>query len=255
MENCGTVKTPMEMHGNSANCESKPINGEKPYRELIGSLMYACMATRPDICSAVNYFSQYQSNPLEVHWKGLKRILRYIQGTLDLSLCFDNLAGYADADFANNFDRKSVTGYVVEVFGNVISWCTWKQRTVALSTTEAEFVALDTASTEILWVKQLLSNLGLPIKDPIPVYEDNQSCIHSLKSWDQRRMKHIDVKYNFVRDLQEEENFPSTVHFNSQSKGRHYDQTVSYGIIQKTPQQSWNEIDDSLGSEPAPVNL
>jgi len=211
MENCAPVKTPMLLHGTSL-IESKPINGEKPYRELIGSLMYACMATRPDICAAVNYFSQYQSNPLEEHWKGLKRILRYIQGTLDLSLCYTNqskspLAGYADADFANGSDRKSVTGFVIDVFGNLVSWCTRKQRTVALSTTEVEFVSLATASAEVLWVKMLLGNLGLPLKDPIPVYEDNQSCIHSSKSWDQRRMKHIDVKYNFVRDLQEEKIF------------------------------------------------
>jgi len=170
------------------------------------------MATRPDICSAVNYFSQFQSEPTEEHWKGLKRILRYLQGTLDLGLMISKrseipLTGYADADYANNYDRKSVTGFVVEVFGNTVSWCTRKQRTVALSTTEAEFVALATASTEILWLKQLLLDLKVEMNGPIPVFEDNQSCIHALKTWDQRRMKHIDVKYNFIRDLQQENIF------------------------------------------------
>jgi len=101
------------------------------YRELIGSLMYACMATRPNICAAVNHFTQFQTNPTVDHWKGLKRVLRYVQGTLDLSLCFERksdcpLSVYADADFANGSDRKSILGYVVEVFGNSVSWCTRK---------------------------------------------------------------------------------------------------------------------------------
>jgi len=73
---------------------------------------------------------------------------------------------------------------------------------VALSTTEAEYVSLATASAEILWTKQLLADLKINCLGSIPVHEDNQSCIHSLKTWDQKRLKHIDVKYNFVRDLQ-----------------------------------------------------
>jgi len=211
MDNCASVNTPITSRAFQES-QSPSINGQKPYRELIGSLMYACIATRPDICVAVNYFSQFQVDPTEEHWKGLKRILRYLQGTLDLGISYRNpsekpLVGYADADYANNYDRKSVTGFVIEVFGNTVSWCTRKQKTVALSTTEAEFVALATASTEILWLKQLLSELRISITDPIPVFEDNQSCIHALKTWDQKRMKHIDVKYNFIRDLQREHIF------------------------------------------------
>ena len=167
------------------------------------------MATRPDICAAVNHFSQYQANPAEEHWKGLKRILRYIQGTLDLGIRFDYqshtpLVGYADADFANNYDRKSVSGYLLEVFGNVVSWCTRKQRTVALSTTEAEFVALATACSELLWIRQFLLELTVKINGSITVFEDNQSCIYALATWDQKRLKHIDIKCNFVKDLQKE---------------------------------------------------
>ena len=211
MENCAPVKTPMVL-GLTHDEKSASTNGDKPYRELIGSLMYACMATRPDICAAVNHFSQFQTNPTMDHWKGLKRVLRYVEGTLDLSLCFERksdcpLSGYADADFANGSDRKSISGYVVEVFGNSVSWCTRKQRSVALSTTEAEYVSLATASAEILWTKQLLADLKINCLGSIPVHEDNQSCIHSLKTWDQKRLKHIDVKYNFVRDLQQRKIF------------------------------------------------
>ena len=77
MENCAPVKTPVVSQV-FQECQSSNLNDSKPYRALIGSFMYACMATRPDICAAVNHFSQYQANPAEEHWKGLKRILRYI---------------------------------------------------------------------------------------------------------------------------------------------------------------------------------
>jgi len=78
---------------------------------------------------------------------------------------------------------------------------------VALSITEAEYVSLATASADVLWTKQLLADLKINCLGSIPIYEDNQSCIHSLKTWNQKRLKHIDVKYNFVRDLQQKKIF------------------------------------------------
>jgi hypothetical protein len=82
-----------------------------------------------------------------------------------------------------------------------VCWVTKKQSTVALSSTEAEYVALASASTELIWLKRLLEDFGVEFNEPIVVYEDNQSCIHLLKKWEHRRLKHVDVKYNFVRDL------------------------------------------------------
>lgn len=214
METCSTVKIPLLLwnskskNNNPRLDDSESVLGLEPYRELIGSLMYACMATRPDLCVAVNYYSQFQSNPTRLHWRGLKRILRYIQGTLDYQLCFSShskvtLVGYADADFANNFDRKSVSGAIVELFGDAVIWCTRKQITVALSSTEAEFVSLATTTAEVLWAKQLVTEMGIVISSPIIMYEDNQSTIKCLDSWTTKRLKHIDVKYNFVKDLQQ----------------------------------------------------
>lgn len=207
MENCAPVKTPLVLNPPyEVDTSKRCIIGEKPYRELIGSLMYACMATRPDLCTAVNFHSQFQKNATEEQWKGLKRILRYVQGTLELGICLnyksnEPIVCYADADFANNFDRKSISGYVIEVFGSVVLWGTRKQRCVALSTTEAEYIALATATTEVLWLRQLFSEINISLPGPISIYEDNQSCIRALESWDQKRMKHIDIKYNFIRDL------------------------------------------------------
>jgi len=105
MENCAPVKTHVVSQVFQKGYSSS-LNDSKPYRALIGSLMYACMARRPDICAAVNHLSQYQGNPTEEHWKGLKRVLRYIQGISDLGIRFDYrvdkpLVGYAEADFAN----------------------------------------------------------------------------------------------------------------------------------------------------------
>ena len=175
MDTSKPVKTPLEVN---PCLDSSGTPTTEPYKELIGSLMYACMATRPDICAAVNLFSQFQSNATDVHFKGLKRILRYIQGTKDLSLWFKGnsyhpLVLYVDADYANEPGRKSISGFVIEMFGDPVLWGTRKQKSVALSSTEAD----------------------------IPVYEDNQACIHALKSWDVKRLKHIDIKYNFVKDL------------------------------------------------------
>lgn len=108
---------------------------------------------------------------------------------------------YADADWTSDKDRKSTTGYLLQVYGATVCWVTKKQPTIALSSTEAEYVALAGAAAEVLWLKGLLGDFGINCDDPIVTYEDNQSCIHLLSKWEHRRLKHIDVKYNFIRDL------------------------------------------------------
>lgn len=169
--------------------------------------MYAMLTTRPDISASVNFCSRYQSYATEDQWNALKRILRYIQDTKELGLHFPKeeksvpLIGYADADWAGNADRKSVSGFLFKVLGSTVSWTTKKQSSVALSSTEAEYVALATAATELIWLKGLLGELGIDCPEPITVFEDNQACIHLLQRWQHSRLKHIDVKYNFVREL------------------------------------------------------
>jgi hypothetical protein len=200
------VNTPLEPKPDVAICDQPSIVTTRPYRSAIGSLMYACMSTRHDFCAAVNLYSQFQSYATEKHWTGIKRILRYIQGTVSWGLWYKGnsnvpLALYVDADFANEPGRKSISGFLIEMFGDLVVWGTRKQSTVALSSTEAEFVALATAVSELLWIRQLLNELGVSVDSPIPVFEDNQSCIHALKNWDVKRLKHVDVKYNFAKDL------------------------------------------------------
>ncbi|KAF2902636.1 hypothetical protein ILUMI_03551 [Ignelater luminosus] len=104
-------------------------------------------------------------------------------------------------NFGSEYDRKSTSGFLMKVFGNTVYWATKRQISVALSSTESEYIALAMAVTDLLWLKKLLEDFGISLSIPLKVFEDNQSCIHLLHKWEHRRLKHVDVKYNFVRDL------------------------------------------------------
>lgn len=177
---------------------------EHKCRSCIGSLMYAVVGTRPDLCASVSYLSRYQSKPSEKLWQCLKRILRYVKGTINYKLKFvkskasEPLVCYADSDFARDNDRKSTSGCLLKVYSNPVVWRSKKQSTVALSTTEAEFIALCEATCVACWAKKLLAELNVDCKSTV-IYEDNLSTIKAFHNADQKRLKHIDVKYHFVK--------------------------------------------------------
>lgn len=206
MQDCKSCPTPLEPH---LKLKSLDINQTgKPYRELIGCLMYVMLTSRPDLSMAVGYFSRFQGCASDEHWIYLKRILRYIKGSLDLKLVYNRLpmnsmlVGYVDADWANDInDRRSITGYVIRVFGSTVSWASRKQSTVSLSSTEAEYIALCHAACEIIWLQQFLIEIGMSLVFPTLVFEDNQACIRIAEEpREHKRMKHIDTKYNFIRE-------------------------------------------------------
>lgn len=207
MEECKGTKTPMEVRIQLE--ENKPedcIIDKKPYRELIGCLMYLMLNTRPDLSAALNLYSCFQSNATEKQWVEAKRILRYLKETQNYGLIYRKqtapvLTAYADSDWAGSSDRKSTSGFMLQVYGNLVCWSTKKQSTVALSSTEAEYVALASAAAELVWLRNVLKDLNIDCDEPTVLYEDNQSCIHLLSKYEHRRMKHLDVKYHFVRDL------------------------------------------------------
>lgn len=209
MTECNPSKSPMEANPEKQeNDDGEVIVEMKPYRELVGCLMFLMLNTRPDISVTVNYYSCFQSNAKLIHWKGLKRVLRYIRGTLDYGLLFKRgldpetpFRVYVDANWATDCDRKSTTGFLLQVFGPTVAWSTKKQTGVTLSSTEAEYVALATALTEAIWLKGLLEDFSVNSDRSIVVHEDNQSVIHLLSRWEHRRLKHVDVKYNFVRNM------------------------------------------------------
>lgn len=205
MINCRSSKTPME-----PNLVLQPTTKRKkfdyPYREVIGSIMYIMLSTRPDVCFAISYLSRFQDKFDEQHWNHLKQLLKYLKGTLDFSLIFKRsngnpIVGYVDADFARDtVDRKSTSGFLYEIYGCTILWCSKKQPIVTRSTTEAEYVAASFAVCEGLWIKQILQDLCIAIHGPITIYEDNQSCIKTAENQESKLSKHIDVKYHHIRE-------------------------------------------------------
>lgn len=207
MIDCKPISTPLE------NRLKLPSGTEKdqiakPYRE-IGCLTYATMTTRPDLAAAVNFLSQFQSCPNEIHWVHLRRILRYIKGSIDFGLTYRRnktspmIEVFSDADWANNLsNRRSVNGCLFKVFGSTVCWITRKQQTVALSSTEAELAALCVAACHVMWLTRLLQDLWCESNEPVIMYEDNQSAMKvSEESKDYGRLKHVDVKLHFLRDL------------------------------------------------------
>lgn len=160
MDSCNGISTPKEEGLKLVRTDgTSPSLTRQPYRELIGCLMYAAITSRPDLCATVGYFSQFQSGATDEHWVHLKRALRYLKATMNLKLTYTKrrnasvLTGYADADWGGEImDRKSISGFIFMTHGNTISWSTRKQTTVALSSTEAEYVSLSSAACEAGWL-------------------------------------------------------------------------------------------------------
>ncbi|PKU75288.1 Retrovirus-related Pol polyprotein from transposon TNT 1-94 [Dendrobium catenatum] len=175
------------------------------YRQLIGSLQYLTL-TRPDIQFAVHQLSQHMQQPLNIHNESLKRLLRYIQGTTNIGIKLNQtnltLRGYVDADWASDTqDRKSISGYCNLLGDSLISWQVKKQTTIARSSTEAEYCALASEASEILWLRRLLEDFNIPQQSPTLIYCDNTSAIALANNpIFHSRTKHIDVDCHFIRD-------------------------------------------------------
>jgi hypothetical protein len=151
MTECNPVYTPCEtdLQLNKAKNKEEILN-DVPYHELIGCLLYLSQGTRPDIAFIVNQLSRFNNEPTAQHWAVAKRVLRYLKGTINSKLTFKknnaNIVGYCDADWATDKeDRRSCSGYIFIFQGAAVSWCSKRQPTVALSSTEAEYMSLSTA--------------------------------------------------------------------------------------------------------------
>jgi hypothetical protein len=135
-----------------------------PYSSAVGNLMYVMVCTRPDIAHAVGVVRRYMNNPGKEHWEAIKWILRYLRGTANHALCFGGLEtvlqGYVDSNMASDKDsRRSTTWYVFTIGGTIVSWISKLQKVVALSTTEAEYVAATEASKEMIWLQRFMEEL------------------------------------------------------------------------------------------------
>ena len=207
MTECNPVSTPLE-NGKKfePNKDDEPFELAE-YQSAVGSLIYAAVSTRPDLSIAVAILSQFMANPNKEHWSGIKRVLRYVKGTSHYGLMYRysdefSLTGYSDADWAGDeATRKSMSGYIFKLGECTISWGSKKQSVVALSTTEAEYIALSLACQEAVWLRNLLTNVQLK-QAVTTIHEDNQGAITLSKNpTSHSRTKHIDIKYHYVRDL------------------------------------------------------
>lgn len=223
MAHCKPVDTPMvdkklsKLHGPTTEEEMKEM-ATKPYRDAVGRLMWMSGQTRPDIAFPVGVLARFMANPGRDHWTNLKRVLRYVCGTTDAKLVYsDNrrakagvcvLEAFSDADWASDVDgRRSTTGYLVMVNGNLVSWSSKKQPTVALSTAEAEYMGMSAATEELCWTRQFVAELGLDTENPAVLFTDNQAA-KTIAEGDvsSQRTKHIDIRHHFVRDAVAQQN-------------------------------------------------
>jgi len=209
MDDCNPVSTLIDI-AQKLNEPNKTLDeADYPFRELIGGLMYLSVSTRPDISYAVNSLSQFNNKFGKKHWSAAKRILRYLKGTLDYGLMYtqteEPVCGYVNADWAGCVkDRKSYTGYLFKIANAATSWESRKQQTVALSSTEAEYMALANGVKKAMHVQRFVSEVLNELTSTITIYNDNQGSQKLAKNpvyhW---RTKHIDVKHHFVREAVE----------------------------------------------------
>ena len=217
MENCKARKTPMDYNHKLSKAESprtpKDIEfmKDKPYLSLIGALRYLADGTRFDIAYAVGVLARFSANPGPMHWAAAQHVLRYLQGTKHYALVYrkgvegEPFITYGDADLGGNLDTgKSTTGYIALMSGAAISWQSKLQSIVAKSTTEAEFVAASTTGNEIMWLRNVLKELGFEVKQTSVLFLDNQSAVQVAKNPEHHgRMKHLDLTYFWLRDVVE----------------------------------------------------
>lgn len=213
MEECNAIGTPLDVNTKySREMESSENQMSIPYREAIGSLLFAAQVTRPDINFSVILLSRYCEKPKQAHWLAAKRIMRYLKGTIDRKLIFgitrSEIIGYCDSDFAADIDdRKSTSGYVFVKNGAALSWQTKKQPVVALSTAEAEFNALAFASKEALWLQSLEYEILGKSDDALQMYCDNKGAVDlAINNNCSEKTKHIDIKLKFVHSKIVEKN-------------------------------------------------
>ncbi|KAL5548340.1 hypothetical protein UlMin_003571 [Ulmus minor] len=191
MDNSKPISLPIATHFKLDNSLCPKTEEENdcmlnvPYSNDVGSLIYSMVSTRPDLSFAMSVLSRFMSNPGNYHWEAMKWLLRYVKGTTDLGLVYEKkngtklaLEGFVDSNYASNKDnRRSTTSYCFCLNGCCISWKTQLQPIVALSTTEAEYIAATEAIKEALWLQGLLQELNVMEKKAI-VYTDSQSALH-----------------------------------------------------------------------------
>jgi len=188
--------------------EGEADSPQRDFQSAVGSLNYLATGTRPDLAFAVGTLSRFLSAPKRSHWANVQHVCRYLKGTVNTVLTLGRdktgncqLAGYTDADWgANDESRRSISGTLYTLWAGCISWSSKRQKTVALSSTEAEYLALTRATKEALWLQRLLGEIEGKTRGPVQIHVDNMGCIAMAKNPEgHERSKHIDIQAHFVR--------------------------------------------------------
>ena len=211
MTNSKTANTPLP---NGARLTKATITDvltdQKEYQRMVGSLMYAMLATRPDLAQCIQQISQYSQRPTIMHEKATKHALRYLNGTIDQGITFDGKLGlrlecWSDANWGGEEKRESVSGFVFTIAGGAVSYSSKKQGSVALSSTESEYMAILHALKEQIWILRFLKEIGYDASNQNIIRCDNQSAIALASNPEHHaRTKHIDIQYHFVRNCVED---------------------------------------------------
>jgi hypothetical protein len=210
MAQCNPCCVPMENRLKLTKNSGEVIDATR-YRSMIGSLRYL-VNTRPDLAYAVGVLSRFMEAPGKQHWAAMKQVLRYVQGTQGFGCTYREgsknaaLTGFSDSDDAGDLDdRKSTTGLVFFFGSSVVTWASQKQRIVAMSSCEAEYIAAATAASQAVWLSRLLSEMIGGEAQKVKLRIDNQSAIELSKNpVHHERTKHIDLRYHFIRECVEE---------------------------------------------------
>ncbi|KAL5722266.1 hypothetical protein ACHQM5_005806 [Ranunculus cassubicifolius] len=194
MNECNPVQTPLQVNERLSKEDGSSEVDAARYRSIVGSLLYLT-ATRPDIMYATSLLSRFMHKPSENHNAAAKRVLRYIKGTQDHGIWYKKntevkiqnseikLLGFCDSDWAGSVDdMKSTSGYIFTVGSGAVSWSSKKQETVAQSSAEAEYVSAALATSQAIWLKRILKDLGEKQKKAISIMCDNKSAIAMSKN-------------------------------------------------------------------------
>lgn len=209
MEECNAVRNPIVPGTKLVKEDSSEKVDASLYKQMVGCLMYLA-ATRPDLVFVLSLISRFMDLPSQIHMGAVKRVLRYVKGTINLGMHYRKsgssiLEAYSDSDYAGDLDtRKSTSGYVFFLSNAAISWSSKRQPMVTLSTTEAEFVAAATCACQVIWLRRILESIGMSQQEGGSTIMncDNMSTIKLSKNpVMHKRSKHIDVRFHFLRDL------------------------------------------------------
>ncbi|CAM8940739.1 unnamed protein product [Rhodiola kirilowii] len=209
LEKASHKRTPAATHLKITKDDAGTKVDQTMYRSMIGSLLYLT-ACRPDIAYAVGVCVRYQADPKESHLLLVKRIIKYVCGTVDFGIWYTKdtnpyLIGYCNADWAGNAeDWKSTSGGCFFLGNNLVYWFSKKQNSISLSTAEVEYIVVGSCCTQLLWMKQMMSEYGVEQKE-MTWYCDNMSAISISKNpIHHSRKKHIDIRHHFIRELVEQ---------------------------------------------------